>query len=323
MRARQVLTIDGGGIKGVFPLALLATVEAVAQRPIHEYFDLIVGTSTGGIISLGLGLGYSASDLLGFYRNLGREVFGGNRLARMARRLVVPKYHDHNLHKVLFEKFEHHKLGDSKARLVIPSLNFETGKVHLFKTAHHVRFMQDYQKEMVEVAMATAAAPTYFPIFRSSSQIPFVDGGIWANNPVGIAAVEAVVNLEWPREQIRILSLGCTNSPVQDRRRSSRLGIIGWWDGRIIDYFMTAQDSASFSIANLLIGKTNIQRIDPSVNRNRFELDDVNSISDLEGLGRSEGRTHCPELMQTFFSQPVPEFVPFHHTIESVSAQYS
>ena len=77
--SKRILSLDGGGIKGVFPAAFLASIEEEVESSIGEYFDLIVGTSTGGIIALGLGLGFAAKELLSFYQDLGSQVFAGNR----------------------------------------------------------------------------------------------------------------------------------------------------------------------------------------------------------------------------------------------------
>ena len=74
---------------------------------------------------------------------------------------------------------------DSKKRLVIPSLNLENGEVYIYKTAHHPRLERDHKEKVVDVALATASAPTYFPTHRSPRGTPLIDGGMWANNPVG------------------------------------------------------------------------------------------------------------------------------------------
>ena len=79
---KRILAIDGGGIKGVFPTSVLATLEDSTGENIANYFDLIVGTSTGGIIALGLGLGLSAKEILAFYEESGPLIFGGNRRLR-------------------------------------------------------------------------------------------------------------------------------------------------------------------------------------------------------------------------------------------------
>ena len=89
---RRILTIDGGGIKGVMPAAFLAAVEESTGHPITDYFDLIAGTSTGGIIALGLGLGMPAAEIVRFYEELGPSVFGGSRLWRIVRRAGVSAY---------------------------------------------------------------------------------------------------------------------------------------------------------------------------------------------------------------------------------------
>ncbi|MEZ0115142.1 patatin-like phospholipase/acyl hydrolase [Catenulispora sp. EB89] len=89
---RKILSIDGGGIKGVFPAAFLAGVEESVEAPIGDYFDLIVGTSTGGIIAIGLGLGLSAQEILAFYETHGPKIFSGNRRINGLLQLGRAKY---------------------------------------------------------------------------------------------------------------------------------------------------------------------------------------------------------------------------------------
>ncbi|GAB3141675.1 CBASS cGAMP-activated phospholipase [Marisediminicola antarctica] len=189
---KRILSIDGGGIKGVFPAAFLADLETELDAPLASYFDLITGTSTGGIIALALGIGIPAIDILRFYEERGPEIFrGGKGLGRL-KQLVSAKYNPAPLRAALIDVFGDRKLGECKTRLMIPSLDLETGAVHVMKTAHHPRFERDYKLSVVDVALATAAAPTYFPTHRLAAGIPLVDGGMWANNPMGAAAVEAL-----------------------------------------------------------------------------------------------------------------------------------
>ena len=91
---RRVLSIDGGGIKGVFPAAFLATLEDAIGDHVARHFDLIVGTSTGGIIALGLGLGLSATEILGFYEQYGPQIFKQRTFVSRLRHLVLAKYSD-------------------------------------------------------------------------------------------------------------------------------------------------------------------------------------------------------------------------------------
>jgi hypothetical protein len=312
---RRILSIDGGGIKGVFPASFLRSIEESVGRPVADYFDLIVGTSTGGIIALGLGLGLPASEVLRFYERHGPVIFGGRRRFQALRRLFRAKYDCVPLKQSLEQVFQARKLGESKKRLVIPSLNIETGEVHIWKTAHSPRFERDYRHAVVEVAMSTTAAPTYFSTYVSASGTPLIDGGIWASNPVAIAAVEAVGILRWAAKDIRILSLGCTTTPLDlDWGRSHSLGMYGWAKGSIIDVFMAAQsNSATGMEQHLLTDSGNLVRINPSVPGNRYALDDANEILSLKGRGDSEARNALPTLRPQFFEEAVEDdFVPFH-----------
>jgi len=309
---KKILTIEGGGIKGVFPASFLATIEETLGDNVANYFDLIVGTSTGGIIALGLGLGFSAKEILEFYENSGPQIFKGNRMLRLLRHIWISKYSQEPLKRALESIFDDRKLGESTKRLVIPSLDLETGKVHVYKTSHNPRLEQDYKLRVVDVALATAAAPTYFPTHRSAAGTPLVDGGLWANNPVGMAVVEAITLLDWPRDSLRVLSIGCIPEPLKVRLgRKWALGL-GYWGFKIVSVFMAAQSSASEGTAKLLAGHENVIRINPPVEAARFNLDVVKEIPSLKGLGYTEAREAIPSLRPIFFGEYVEKFTPCH-----------
>lgn len=306
---RRILSIDGGGIKGVFPAAFLADIEETLPGPIHSYFDLIVGTSTGGIIALGLGLGLRATDILGFYEKYGPSIFRGNRFVLFLKWALWRKYSHQNLRLALEKTFEGRLIGDAKTRLVIPSMDIDTGEVYIYKTAHHEHFERDYKKPAVEAALATASAQTYFPLFRNSSDGLLVDGGVWANNPVGVAVVEAVGVLGWPRERLKVLSIGCTDSPFD-------IGLlrkwdIGWlWAGKIVTTFMKGQSHGALGTARTLIGHENVFRVNQMVSGNRFALDSADGIEELARLGRNRARNESAQLKPVFFQEPVEPFTP-------------
>ncbi len=304
----RLLTIDGGGIKGVFAASLLADFEKTLGKPIAEHFDLIAGTSTGGIIAIGLGLGLSAQEILDFYEKNGPVIFAGRR-RRALRPLFSAKYNSKPLHDALIEAFGDKLFGDSKTRLLIPSLNLETGEVHVFKTAHHPRFVRDYKQKAVDVALATAAAPTYFPTHYLRTGEPLVDGGMWANNPMGAAAVEALGVLEWPRGEIKLLGIGCTESPLETSNRRSQ-GLVNYWAKRLVSIFMAGQSSSALGTAQLLLGHDNVHRISPYVGGGRYKLDGPNSITSLKGLGASEARKEYPKVQSMFFTEQRQSFVP-------------
>lgn len=304
----RILTIDGGGIKGVFAASLLAEFEKTLGKPIVEHFDLIAGTSTGGIIAIGLGLGLSAQEILDFYEKNGPAIFAGRRRG-LLRPLFAAKYNSKPLQDALIEAFGDKLLGESTTRLLIPSLNLETGEVHVFKTAHHTRFVRDYKETAVDVALATAAAPTYFPTHHLGTGEPLVDGGMWANNPMGAAAVEALGVLEWQRGDIKLLGIGCTESPPDTANRRSR-GLVNYWAKRLVSIFMSGQSSSSLGTAQLLLGHDNVHRISPHVGGGRYKLDGANAISSLKGLGASEARKENPKVQSMFFTDQRQPFVP-------------
>jgi patatin-like phospholipase/acyl hydrolase len=308
---KKILSIDGGGIKGVFPASFLATVEDTVGAKINDHFDLIVGTSTGGIIALGLGMGYSAKEMLSFYEELGPKIFKGNSLFRRLRQIGFAKYDTTPLKEALTSKFGDKRLGDSFNRLVIPSVNLETGEVHVYKTSHNKRFERDYKEKVVGVALATSAAPSYFPSHTSTTGIPLVDGGVWANNPMGLAVVEAIGVLGWDKDDIEILSIGCTSEPsnIKTARKQSRG--LAYWGVKMIDLFMSTQSFASYGTALLLLGSKNVYRFSPVVSRGRFGLDSISEIGSLKGLGDSEARKALPSIRH-FFSEKADLFIPEH-----------
>ena len=160
--------------------------------------------------------------------------------------------------------------------------------------------------------LKTAAAPTYFPTHRSSAGTPFIDGGMWANNPVGMAVVEAITLLDWPRDSLKVLSLGCTTEPLNvNWGRNISLGGL-YWATKCVDVFMQAQSHAAFGTAKLIAGYENIRRINPTVARGKFSLDKVSEIPSLKGLGESEARKALPELREIFFTNRAEQFVPCH-----------
>jgi len=308
---KKILSIDGGGIKGVFPASFLASIEATTSKSISDHFDLIVGTSTGGIIAMGLGLGYSAKEILEFYEELGPDVFRGDRISRFIRSLGFSKYSNVPLKKALEAKFKDRQIGESKNRLVIPSLNLENGEVHVYKTAHNERLKRDYKERIVDVALATSAAPTYFPTHRSASGTPLVDGGLWANNPMGLAVVEAIGVLGWPIDDLKVLSIGCTTEPLNIKwARKIPMGK-AYWGFKVADLFMTAQSSASLGTAQLLAGHGNVTRISPPVPNGRFGLDVIKEIQSLKGLGDTEARKALPAI-ELFLKDKVATFEPYH-----------
>ncbi|HMK21848.1 MAG TPA: CBASS cGAMP-activated phospholipase [Terriglobales bacterium] len=260
------MSIDGGGIKGVFPASFLAEVEAVfGITSVAQYFDLIAGTSVGGILALGLGLGLTARQITEFLVNLGPGVFPPGAAPTLRLLLGLERYDPGPLRRALSKLFDKKTLADSQVRLLIPSFDAGKADIHAYKTAHSNRLMMDHRIEAVEVAMATAAAPTYFPAYESDKGLTLVDGGVWANNPVALAVVEAIALLGQDPGNIDVLSLGCTEEPLDFKAGWHT----GWyWLRRGIFAAMRGQSRSALGMAMHLTGRDrrgSIRLFDPSV----------------------------------------------------------
>jgi uncharacterized protein len=306
----RILSIDGGGIKGAFAAAFLSGLQQSLDHSIANYFDLICGTSTGGIIAIALGLGLAPDQILEFYKSNGAAIFPESQawLSR-ARYYFFTKYDADPLFRALRLAYGDRVLGDSKSRLLIPSFSALTGRIYVYKTPHHERFQTDWRLPAVEVAMATAAAPTYFPPYVSPSFITHLDGGMWANNPTGYAVVEAVGVLNAHRGQIRVLSVGCTSAA----QTFALKGAGKWgWRRKALEAAFCGQSFGSMGVAAVLIGHEGIQRVDPIVPEGYFSIDSTSRLSQLEALGREHARTELPRFRALFGGAPADVFKPLY-----------
>lgn len=320
----QVLTLDGGGIRGVFTVALLADIERRFNTRIANHFDLIVGTSTGGIIALGLGIGLSANDILKFYQKNGQAIFpsflpnwlrripGGGLLdPRNYRSLYRRKFSNSPLKEALKAAFgDDTLLGNSRKRVVITSYDLQRNSVKLFKTAHHERFRSDYKIPAWQVALATSAAPTYFRAVEASDRF-FVDGGLWANDPLMVGVTEAIGVLEQKLNNISVLSIGTLNE-VRALSRSRLWGGKALWAKPAIDSMMAGQTTAAQGQAKLLLGSDSVLRISPSVPAGHYQLDDSSCIHELIGIAAGEAEHCSPEIEHYFLGHTAPHFSPYY-----------
>ena len=292
----RILSLDGGGIMGAFSASVLATLEADTGRSVKDHFDLITGTSTGGILALGLGLGFTASELLDFYRTRGPEIFPAtsrfDRARASLRQLFGPKLTQAPLRAALYEILGGRRFGEASSRLVIPAYDAVGGRIYLFKTAHHPRFVNDLELPAVEVALATSAAPTFFEAARPASLVgaQYVDGGVWANTPTLVGLIEAMAFLGKEPSEIDVLSVG-TTSTAFNVARHSKSGAFRWNVG-LIDLLMNSQSESALAMSDLLLDGRML-RIDHVVREGEFAMDDgrIQSIEKLIALGRNQAQT--------------------------------
>jgi predicted acylesterase/phospholipase RssA len=239
MKPFKVLSIDGGGIKGLYSATILKLFEADLQvahgtdARIVDYVDLICGTSTGGLIALGLASRIPAATICEFYEQKGPVIFKGAQglLARLRQALYRGKFSDEPLKAALTELLRDRRIGDSECLLCIPTYDFTQGTYGIFKFDHKEGNLSRHNAlRMTDVALATSAAPTFFPLaqIETMNNTQYVDGGVWANNPSLVGAMEAAwyfVGRDKAFDHLHLLSVASLNvssgkPPILERRRS-------------------------------------------------------------------------------------------------------
>jgi patatin-like phospholipase/acyl hydrolase len=292
----RILALDGGGLKGAFTASVLATWEKQTGLRVVDHFDLIAGTSTGGILAIGLGLGLSGQQMLDFYQKRGPVIFPvtrfRSRFRYFLRHFVMPEYSQEVLLRELEAAFYPNGkpvcLKESRCRLVIPAYHAVAGASHLFRTPHHPDQTADGNTEAALVALATSAAPTFFQAAQIASTVAkssYFDGGVWANSPTMAAIVEAVRFLRVPLERVDVLSVGTTEEPFTVRRQT-RAGIIGWvLKKKILDLLMNVQEESALKLARHLVSDPRFLRVNVMTARGSYSLDGPKEIGELADLG--------------------------------------
>ena len=223
----QILALSGGGYRGLYSARIIADVEREIDAPIASRFDLIAGTSIGGILALALALEVPAQRIVDLFVKHGEAIFK-RRWSLCG--LVRAPYSPEPLMNLLMDQalFGEHLLGACKHPVVIPSLSYSTGQPVLFKTPHHVDLKRDHRHRVVDIALATSAAPAYFPrhVFNNGQ---YVDGGLYANAPGLLGLHEALTFFDRDLQQVRLLSVGTMSSRFTvDPRRNRDGGVRDW-----------------------------------------------------------------------------------------------
>lgn len=315
----RILSLDGGGIRGIYSAAFLAGLENnfLGGQSITNYFDLIAGTSTGGIIALGLGAGLSSTHLYDLYHRRGSEIFPPrNPFARKiaeAFHLFTSRYDRTALENILNESFGERTLGESRIRLCIPSCDGEYGEVYIFKTPHHPDYKRDKAEKMTKVGLATSAAPSYYKPLEDGGYT-FLDGGIWCNNPIMVALVDTLACYDVPRNRIDVLSIGCGDSPYQvNAWQKYSGGILSWL--RIISAAMRFQSQNALGQAGLLVGANHVIRICPIPYDKPIALDDWKRASvELPSVADKCLEERGDSIASTFFKKPSVPYTPGNFT---------
>lgn len=290
---RTVLSIDGGGIRGIVPARIIAEIEELTGRPAAKLFDVIAGTSTGGIIALALALPgedgrprYRAEDVLKFYFENGPEIFPTRfALLRLAGEAIGAKYPARNVERPLRRFFEETRLAAALTNVLVTSYDLRLPAPFFFKSwkaANRGRANvppAHFDYAFWEAARATSAAPTYFPPLELASLDPksprmtLIDGGVFANNPAMCAYVDA--RQLFPGDDLFVVSIGTGKFGSYLGRDDAprRWGVLQW-ARPLIDLFQDGiGDSVSYEMDVLLRGA--YHRFQPQIPQEAIMMDDA------------------------------------------------
>ncbi|KQS78831.1 hypothetical protein ASG25_09360 [Rhizobium sp. Leaf384] len=277
----QILSLSGGGYRGLFSAIILEDLENKAGKPLRECFDLVAGTSIGGILACGIATGVPAERIRSEFERLGHRVFERKRVSLMGRHLFeVPplgvlsaRYSRVGLEEavdgVLGDKAEI-SLATLSKPLIVPAVSATTSEAVVFESGRNAGANGDVS--LRDVAFATSAAPTFFPEHHIAGR-SLVDGGIIANAPDIVSVIKAMTTFGRKADEIRLLSIGTTGAPTGEVYKPNRSsGILGWTMARnLFGLTVAAQQNLAVSLSSDLLSHRAV-RIDYAADHNRGKV---------------------------------------------------
>ena len=264
-----ILSIDGGGFRGIFAAHILKRMEEEWQIDWQNQFGMLAGTSTGAILAAGLACKMTATRLTEFYETHGRAIFTPRLRSRFDPfKLFTSRYSNRKLREILEKEIGETLLGQVKIPLILPAVDIGGGCVHVLKSKYDPTFTRDKNVRVSDAVLASCSAPTYFDPVVIKDKYRLVDGGLWANNPSLAATIDAHYRLKIPLEEVRVLSIGTGNSKVfyprsegkyKDRllRRWQGWGFLTRWQrSKFLDLIFNLQSDNAHSMLCLLFGES-------------------------------------------------------------------
>ena len=277
----KVLAIDGGGIRGIIPAVILDQLQRRLGKDLWQAFDLIAGTSTGGIIALGIGTQckqggpYSPAEMVKMYVDNGPAIFKKTFLTP-ERELILPKYSPSSLEATLVKYFQGTEFQSALTPLLISSYDLQ-GQLPFFFKSHRIAADPAYNWKVTDIARATSAAPTFFPplhLASGAADYALVDGGVFVNNPSMAAYAEA--RTLYPEfAKIVVVSAGTGDRQDQITYAAAReWGLLGW-ARHIVPVLMDSVSEAVDYQLSALPGCTYYRLQVPHLQEASSEMDDV------------------------------------------------
>ena len=293
----KILSLDGGGVRGIFSAQVLNSINDKLGINTCNTFNLLVGTSTGSIVAAAVAIGYDLSKLVQDYECYAPRIF---KQRFSLRGYLRSRYDSKILGNFLHESFKETTLGDIKTPLIINATNVSTGKVHVFKSSYQEErrggdYVRDGDVPLYKAVLASCSAPTYFDPVKISDDL-VCDGGLWANNPALVGYVDAINNFNETPAKMKILSIG-TGNTRQFYLPSYMWGLVtGWKREQIVSLVMLSQTQYAENCLDLIMPE-NVLRINPEIGN--WKLDDYRVLPTLKSLASQEV-TNRGELIKGF-----------------------
>ena len=250
----KILALDGGGARGLFIVSTLKQIEERYNIKYYEYFDLIIGTSTGSIIAAALSSGIDIDEVEKLYIEEMDKIFKKDLLKNG---IIQSKYDNKYLEKVLKRVLKNKTFENVKTDLMITTTNIVNGEPVLIKNK------DTKNMKIVEAILASCAAPVFFdPLVMDEKRI-FTDGGLWANNPSLAAISEALSKTGYNRkiEDIKMLSIGTGEEIFDHKYENKQWGIVNW-AMPLIKIVLQLNSKSTHNIVSGLLSENQYVRLD-------------------------------------------------------------
>lgn len=289
--AYHILSLSGGGMRGMFQAVCLREIAKLLPKRLSSYFDLIAGASTGAIIALGVALDVDPERIVDLFRVQGPRTFTRRRLAWIRK---GPRYSARPLRQALTDVFGNRQLRACKTHVAVPATTLDRFQIRVFTNFERKDRELDLDLSVVDVIMASCAAPTFFaPVRPTGGERSYVDGGIWANSPSLMAVVWAYTYAQAPLRDIRLVSIGNGKFPegaIADEfsrlRPVSREMI-----SSLFDMMFATQNDMAEAVLEKLIDRLNMLQLDTEL-KEIISLDDAGLAlrvlpAEAEGVARN------------------------------------
>jgi patatin-like phospholipase/acyl hydrolase len=296
----KILCIDGGGIRGIFAVAILKEMEEEYKKPVSKLFDVIAGTSTGAIIATSAVIEKPMKDVLKNYKKFGKEIF--SRQAQIG--IFKSVYSDRYLRKYFKKNFGELTLSDIKKPLLIPAVDVTHGKPYVYRSNYGHPESDDLSIKLWDAVLSSCSAPVYFPPNNIKNKYLSVDGGLWANNPSMVCVTEAMQHFKKNLDEIKIFSVGTGLQEIEYKIEKDKYWGIKKWlpfqfpfmkiTPKLLDLALDlSSESITYHCQHLL--KENYYRLNEDLGT-EVPFDDVKCMEELINLGKDVFKVKKKEI---------------------------